>query len=267
MDSTLADVPARLRPTLRMLLTRTADDERIRSVWLEGSLARGLADDWSDLDLHLAVADPASFAATDWLESQVHLVLSDAIPGVTGVFICVTSDWIHIDLNVHSSQSEFPPGETRCVLLDRDNQVQRAELAPSSPSQPFFPAQDVQIFLYFLGQSVASVRRGDLIAQSQATSMLRDRVLINLLLAENGIRSDMVSKRIGGHLSVEQMRCLTSIPAFGLSELSLRNAQRCIASAYLGRARKLSETCEAPWPTELEQATKELLNRELQMIW
>ena len=98
MDSTLADVPARLRPTLRMLLTSSADDERIRSVWLEGSLARGIADDWSDLDLHLAVTDPESFAATDWLESQVHLVLSDAIPGVTGAFICLTSDWVHIDL-------------------------------------------------------------------------------------------------------------------------------------------------------------------------
>ncbi|ASD24297.1 hypothetical protein B7495_18680 (plasmid) [Cryobacterium sp. LW097] len=123
---------------------------------------------------------------------------------MTGAFICLTSDWIHIDLNVHSSQSEFPLGCNAPRSPDRDNQVQSAELAPSSPGQPFFPAQDVQIFLYFLGQSVASVWRGDLIAQSQATSMLRDRLLINLLLAENGIRSDMISKRIGGHLSVDK---------------------------------------------------------------
>jgi len=267
MDSTLSDVPARLRTTLRMLLTKSTDDERIRAVWLEGSLARGLGDDWSDLDIHLAVTDPESFAATDWLESQVHLVLSDAIPGVTGAFICLTSDWIHIDLNVHSSQGEFPPGATRRVLIDRDNRIKETTLAPSSLGQPFFPAQDVQIFLYFLGQSVASVRRGDLIAHSQATAMLRDRLLVNLLLAENGIRSDMISKHIGGHLSVEQMHCLTSIPAFGLSDLSIRKAQQSIATAYLGRARKLSESCEAPWPTELEEATKELLNRELQMAW
>jgi len=250
-----------------MLLTSSADDAQIRSVWLEGSIARGVADDWSDLDLHLSVTDPESFAATEWLESQVHLVLSDAIPGAPGAFICVTSDWIHIDLNVHSSQSKFPHGETRRVLLDRDNQIHNSRPTPRGTGQPFFPAQDVQIFLYFLGQSVASVRRGDLIALSQVTSMLRDRLLVNLLLAENGIRSDTVSKRIGDHLSIEQMRCLASIPAFGLSVLSIREAQQCIATSYLGRARKLSETCQAPWPTELEQATKELLARELQMTW
>ena len=250
-----------------MLLTRSADDEHIRAVWLEGSLARGLGDDWSDLDLHLAVTDLESFAATDWLESQVHLVLSDSIPGVTGAFICLTSDWIHIDLNVHSSQGELPPGATRRVLIDRDNRIKETTVAPSSLGQPYFPAQDVQIFLYFLGQSVASVRRDDLIAQLQTTAMLRDRLLVNLLLAENGIRSDTISKRIGGHLSVEQMNCLTSIPAIGLSDRSVRKAQQSIATAYLGRARKLSEACQAPWPTELEEATKELLNRELQMAW
>jgi hypothetical protein len=35
----------------------------------------------------------------------------------------------------------------------------------------------------------------------------------------------------------------------------------------LGRARKLAEDCEAAWPVELEQATKELWRRELQMAW
>lgn len=250
-----------------MLLKNCVEDERIRKVWLEGSLARGLADDWSDIDLHLAVREPGNFAATEWLDSQVYLVLSDAIPGLTGAFICLTSSWIHIDLNVHSSESEFPPDGTRRTLLDRDALIQDTPTSQVLPGQPFFPAQDIQMFLYFLGKTVASVHRGDLIALSQATAMMRDRLLVNLLLAEKGIRSETINKRIGRHLSDEQMQCLQAVPAFGLSEVGIREAQQSMATAYLGRARKLAEECGAAWPLELEQATKHLWHRELQMAW
>jgi hypothetical protein len=36
---------------------------------------------------------------------------------------------------------------------------------------------------------------------------------------------------------------------------------------YLERARKLAGECDAVWPSKLEQATKRLLHRELQMAW
>lgn len=250
-----------------MLLTKCIDDERIRSVWLEGSLARGLADDWSDIDLHLEVREPENFAAIEWLDSQVHLVLADAIPGLMGAFICLTSEWIHIDLNVHSSENELPSNGTRRILLDRDALMQDRPNEQHHPGQPFFPAQDVQIFLYFLGKTVASVHRGDLIALAQATAVMRDRLLVNLLLAENGIRSETVNKRIGHYLSKKQLQCLQEVPAFGFSELSIREAQQSMATVYLGRARMLAEECAASWPSELEQATKELLHRELQIVW
>lgn len=267
MDSTLEDVPRRLRPTLQMLLKKCLDDERIRSVWLEGSLARGSADDWSDIDLHLAVGEPENFAAIDWLDAQVHLVLADAIPGLPGSFICLTSAWIQIDVNVHSSESHLPSGDSRRVLFVRDAPVPDIPCATSPREQAFFPAQDVQIFLYFLGKTIASVHRGDLIALSQATAMMRDRLLVNLLLAENGIQSGTINKRIGDQLSDEQMQCLQGVPPFGLGELSLRDAQQNLAAAYLGRARKLAEKCGAAWPVELEEATKDLWHRELQMAW
>lgn len=181
--------------------------------------------------------------------------------------ICLTPDWIHIDLNVHSSENELPSNVTRRILLDRDALVQDTPNAQRPSDQPFFPAQDVEIFLYFLGKTVASVHRGDLIALSQATAMMRDRLLVNLLLAENGIRTEMVNKRIGRHLSEEQMHCLQGVPAFGLSELSVREAQQSMATAYFHRARTLAAECGATWPLELEQVTKHLWHRELQMSW
>ncbi|MBT8162558.1 MULTISPECIES: aminoglycoside 6-adenylyltransferase [Arthrobacter] len=267
MDSTLEDVPRRLKPTVEMLFKNCFNDQRIRSAWLEGSLAQGSADDWSDIDLHLVVRETENFAAIDWLESQVHLVLADAIPGLPSSFICLTSSWIHIDVNVHSSETQLTSGESRRVLLARDALIQDIISAPSPRGQAFFPAQDVQIFLYFLGKTIASVHRGDLIALSQTTAMMRDRLLVNLLLAENGIQSGTLNKRIGQHLSDEQVHCLQEIPVFGFSELSIRDAQQKLAAVYLARARKLAEECGAAWPIELEQATKNLWHRELMMSW
>ncbi|BCW37248.1 hypothetical protein StoSoilA2_33040 [Arthrobacter sp. StoSoilA2] len=267
MDSTFEDVPRRLRPTLQMLLKKCHDDERIRSAWLEGSLAQRSADDWSDIDLHLAVREPEAFDAIEWLDSQVHLVLADAIPGLRGSFICLTSTWIQVDVNVHSSESPLPSCGSRRVLLVRDAPIPDMPSAVPPRGQPFFPAQDVQIFLYFLGKTIASVHRGDLIALSQATAMMRDRLLVNLLLAENGIPSGTINKRIGDQLGDEQMQCLQEIPPFGLGEPSLREAQQKLAAAYLSRARRLAGKCAAAWPLELEEATKKLWLHELQMAW
>ena len=45
------------------LLARIAQeleaDDRVLAAWLAGSFGRGVADAWSDLDLHIAVADDA----------------------------------------------------------------------------------------------------------------------------------------------------------------------------------------------------------------
>jgi predicted nucleotidyltransferase len=52
------DTYARERDALLQRITDTlASDGRVRAVWLSGSFGRGEADEWSDLDLHLAVDD------------------------------------------------------------------------------------------------------------------------------------------------------------------------------------------------------------------
>jgi len=56
---------------LERLMARLRDDERVAAVWLSGSFGRTTADDWSDLDLHVAVRDE-SFAA--WLEEREALL-------------------------------------------------------------------------------------------------------------------------------------------------------------------------------------------------
>ncbi|MBT8163051.1 MULTISPECIES: aminoglycoside 6-adenylyltransferase [Arthrobacter] len=256
-------VPVRLRPTLARLVAACSDDDRVRSAWLEGSFASGLEDEWSDIDLHLLVDEPNAFNAVEWLESITPLVLADSIPGLFGAFICLTPEWVHIDLVVHSRAAELAQDTPRRVLIDKDSLIGRDTARTSDVGSPYFPGRQVQIFLYSMGTAVASLHRGDLIAVSQTTAMMRDHLLVQLMLAENGIGNEAGPKRLTGRLNSEQMACLRGLPSLGVNEPSQREALEAIASAYLGRAHRLAGSCHADWPAELERATKRLWADEL----
>lgn len=253
----------RLRPTLARLVTACGEDDRVRSAWLEGSFALGLEDEWSDIDLHLIVDEPRAFDAIEWLGSLTPLVLADAIPGPPGAFICLTPEWVHIDLVVHSRTDEIAPDTPRRVLLAKDSRMDSDAATTPHAGSKYFPRQQVQIFLYFMGTAVASLHRGDLIALSQTTAMMRDRLLVQLMLAENGLRDEVGSKRLTGQLSSEQMACLRSLPALGVNESSQREALEAIASVYLERAHQLAESCHSDWPAQLERATTRLRRSEI----
>ena len=263
MTQDLEDVPVRLRATLLHIIGACRSDLRFRAVWLQGSLARGLGDDWSDIDLHVAVEDVQDFDAVEWLASLLPLVLADAIPGLPGAFICLTPEWVHIDLNVHALTDELPGRLPRRVLLDRTASVSDVPEAGRPAGRAFFPGQQAQIFLHFMGKAVAAVHRADWIALSDTTVAMRDSLLIPLMLAENGIRADPGEKRIARHLNEEQKDSLQRLPAIGLTERDLREAQQALAVEYLTRARRLADVCGAVWPAELEQAAKQLWLREL----
>lgn len=255
-------VPARLRPTLAALVSACHADERVRSAWLEGSIAQGVADEWSDIDLHLLVEASEEFDAHGWLSAIVPLVLADSIPGVPGALICLTPDWIHIDLVLHSTAENLPDSQ-REVLLDRDGRVASATANPPRPGQPYFPDQQVRIFLYFMGAAVAAHHRGDLIALLHVTAMMRDRLLVQLMLAENGVDAEAGAKRTTRLLNAEQMDCLRSLPATEVSDASLLQAQKAIVADYLRRAYQLARSCHADWPGQLELAANRLWAREL----
>ena len=79
MTKAAATIPGRLRPTLDALVSACRDDKRVRSAWLEGSIAQGVADDWSDIDLHLLVEESEAFDAQGWLSAIVPLVLAGGV--------------------------------------------------------------------------------------------------------------------------------------------------------------------------------------------
>lgn len=260
----MSHFPSRLTPMVDALTTGCEQDERVRASWLGGSLARGNGDDWSDIDLHLAVADPADFDVPSWLGGLTPLVLADPIPGVPSGYLCVTPEWVHIDVIVHAATGLTQDERQPCrVLLDRDGLLHTVA-AQDEVREPYYPAGQVRIFVYFMGNAVTVLHRGELIVLSQGCTVMRDS-LIALMLAENGITKTDGAKRLNRYLTDEQRVALGALTPIGVDEPGLRASQAGIAGEYLSRARRLAQRCGAPWPEELVRAAVALWERELRL--
>lgn len=259
-------IPQRLRTPLAALVSACEHDPSILAAWVEGSLARDTADDWSDIDLHLLVADAEAFGEgiRDWFGRTLPTVLADEIPGVPGGYLFVTPDWIHVDVIVHGSstftQAEFPAR----VLLDRQGLVREIPAtAEQMVGQPYFPREQVRLYLYFMGVTVTVIHRREWVALAQGAAGFRDSLLIPLMLAENGVRKTDGAKRPNRYLTDEQVAALGSIPAVGSDPEQLVEAHAVIAREYLWRARRLASVLGEDWPTDLERASVDLWRREL----
>jgi hypothetical protein len=259
-------VPGRLREPLAALVAACDREPTVLAAWVGGSLARGTADDWSDLDLHLLVEDAEEFSGRvlDWFARSMPTVLADRIPGVDGGFIFVTPDWIHVDVIVHGrpdfDQDAFPAR----VLLDPAGLVHDVPAsADEMVGAPYLPLDQVRLYLYFLGVTITVIHRREWLALAQGAAGFRDNLLIPLMLAENGVRKSDGAKRLNRYLTAEQIEALQAIPAIGSDPRRLVEAHTAIAREYLTRARRLAATTGEEWPGALEKATVALWRREL----
>lgn len=259
-------IPTRLREPLAALVSACEDEPAVLAAWVGGSLARDTADDWSDIDLHLLVADPETFGGviTDWFARAMPVVHTAGIPGVTGGFIFVTPDWLHVDVIVHGSQDFNQDAHPARVLLDphgllRDILTSAGEMV----GRPYLPDGQVELFIYFMGVTVTVVHREEWLALAQGAAGFRDSLLIPLMLAENGVRKTDGAKRLQRYLTQEQVAAIEAIPPVGSDPEQLVEAHAAIAREYLTRARRLATALGEPWPEAFEHASRDLWRREL----
>ncbi|OFI37402.1 hypothetical protein BIU82_10085 [Arthrobacter sp. SW1] len=117
-----------------------------------------------------------------------------------------------------------------------------------------------------MGNAVTAVRRGEVVALLGVTTMMRDRLLVQLLLAEKGMSADAGMKRVVAFLDAEQLAVLERLPAAGVSRESQLRLQEAVIAEYLPRARRLARLCGAEWPVDLEAAAIGLWARELGIV-
>ena len=132
-------------------------DERVLALWVEGSIARGTSDPWSDVDLHLAIADDAfdEFVANSReLLARVGRplgYLETSLPGVRLLPAAIEGP-VRVDLYIErrSVVQTIPRHPGRRMLVDRDFV---ADAFDSAPPLTFDARMQIEALMrgYFFG--------------------------------------------------------------------------------------------------------------------
>ena len=123
----LRDLASARDVLLDRLAEQFAADDRVLAAWLAGSLGRNVADDWSDLDLHVVVRDadlPAMLGERASLYARVGepVLVQPEIPanaGPGGIFQLVFfAGGVELDLTMYPASRAACPAATR-LLFDK----------------------------------------------------------------------------------------------------------------------------------------------------
>ncbi|GHO84720.1 nucleotidyltransferase domain-containing protein [Dictyobacter formicarum] len=239
-------------------------NERVRILWLTGSLAKGTADGQSDVDLRTAVRAEDFATIEQWwpdlLDQIAPTVWKHRWPGSTDEAIlgAITTDYVRFDVVVQSMQDRKPRTyEAARLLFDKDDQAKHFLLTqpppPHDPSTRLTPL--VEEFIRLVGMLPIVVERDDVPIGMEGQLALHS-MLISLLLLENGIdRMSSGKRHVAAHLNDEQRALLAQIPALAPTIESITEGIRAYARLFLPRARRLMESYGQPYPEAFEAAT------------
>jgi hypothetical protein len=247
-----------LEPGYADLLSRIVDhvrsDDRVRALWLAGSVGRGDADAGSDLDLVLTVSGRDAVAeAGVW--DVLDPVITTPIPGMPGCFAFTTRAGLRVDILLEGPEEIGTSSYTRRVrVLDRDS----FELpAPSVDARPPDAARMQGIVTEFLRQSAifpaAVVAREDWLLGQVAVHHYQ-RMLYDLLVESNQPLPDMGVKQWSSRLTPEQRLLLGSLPAPAAARDSVIAAMASVREAIRVHGRACLESAGGVWPVEVDDA-------------
>jgi hypothetical protein len=255
------DVAAALAPledgyaaALDTVVELVRDDERVRAVWLSGSLGRGTADAGSDLDLILTVTDLDAFTdPARW--ARLDPVITIAIPGLPGCFALTTSAGLRIDLVVEKvDELAATPYRYRVGVLDKDgldvpepdDDTRRPDLARMDAVVTEFLRQGA-IF------PAAIVARQDWLLGQVAAHNCNVQ-LFNLFIEANEPLPPMGLKQWSSRLTPEQREVLAALPRPTATRERVIAAMTAAKDAVRTHGRAAFETAGGTWPREVELA-------------
>jgi hypothetical protein len=234
-------------------------DERVRAVWLSGSLARGDADAMSDLDLLVAIADEGMASFNDswreWLASITPTLIARPLPFAPGSLYAVTTERLRIDV-VAEPVSNVPSSffRQRLVVFDRDG---LDALVPTPNGSG--PSVDrvnglVEEFFRDYGMFPVVLEREDWLLGLEAIHLYRG-MLYQLFVEMNAPLPPMGMKQWSAKLTPQQRAVLEVLPTGTATRESVTDAHRTTARAFVHHARLAVEKLGGQWPDELEAAT------------
>lgn len=248
-----------------------AADDRVRAVWVSGSIARGDADLASDLDLIVTVADDehSSFASgwRTWLAAITDTVLAKPLVFAPGSFCAVTPDWHRLDVVVERTSDVAATAlRTRIAVLDRDGlaHVVPPESAPAGPS-PEKIAALAEEFLRIHGLLPVVVARRDWLLGVEGVHSLRS-LLYQLFVEASAPHASTGVKRWSEKLTPEHRRTLESLPTGSATRDGVIAGHLALADAFRRHVPDICARHGVPWPARLERATFAHVERQLREL-
>jgi predicted nucleotidyltransferase len=200
-ESSFSGIPEPHATFLRNAVDRLSQDERLVGVAAGGSYVTGSMDQFSDLDLVIAV-EPDAYEALLSERRSIAKGLGRLLAAFTGehvgeprLLICLFGPpLIHIDLKFVSLSDAAARVEDPAVLWERDGRFSAALGAGSAA----FPEPDLQWiedrFWVWVHYGAGKIARGELFEALDGLSFLRAHVLGPLALMSRGARPSGVRK-------------------------------------------------------------------------
>lgn len=256
----LAPLPSGYADVLARVVETLDSDERVRALWLGGSLGRGVADAGSDLDLIVTVADAAHEAFVgdgDSTWAPLNPVMSFEIPGLPGSFVLTTLDGLRVD-TVLERESDVADTRYRHRVRVFDR---RATLTPVPPADDAEHGPDVSalesIATEFARQLAifpdAVVAREDWLLGQEAVHNYR-RFLYQLYVESNQPLPPMGVKQWSAKLTAGQRDRLVSLAVPGADRAAVIGAMREIQQVIRTEGRALIEAAGGSWPEAAVEA-------------
>jgi hypothetical protein len=270
----LRPLAAGYRELHEKVLAAADRDDRVRAMWLSGSLGRGVADAGSDLDVVLALA-PASFdefaaAWRDWLAEITPTVLARPLPGLPGSFFSVTNSCLRLDVVAErAGTADARALGLRLLVLDKDGIASAGVSATPTPTPPAAgpdPVRLAEIAAEFFRQMTifpaAVVARADWllgVVSVQGAQLM----LYELFVEANQPLPPMGIKQWSAKLTPAQRDICAGLPAPSATRHSVLAAMRATATAYRHAASEILAASAVPWPADFESAVRQFWLAEL----
>jgi hypothetical protein len=269
-EDALAPLPETYHQLYDRVLAVCEPDERIRGLWLSGSLARGNADAGSDLDLLLAVDDDAwdTFTADwrHWLEGMTPILLAKRVPSEAILIVTsLTPAMCRLDVVAERVGAVADsPFRTRVPVIDRDGLNQRIPQPVTGPGPDRGKINNLLTEFWrvqAISPAMINGRKDLLVARSGAD--LSTRLLLDLFVETNQPLPPMGAKRFNSQLTEEQRSILEAVPAYGADPESLVAATLWLCDAMGTHGRAAAERVGADYPEDLAGAVQDYLARTL----
>jgi hypothetical protein len=269
LTTALQPLPATYHQLFGRVVQVAESDQRIRSLWLSGSVARGTADAGSDLDLLLAIDDDhfEEFVAhwREWVGRVTTVLLAKTIPGSNLIFFALDNQMCRLD-GVIEPVSRLPesPHRTRITVIDKDALSDRVP-EPKVQSGPDPAKITALIEEFWRIESIFPamvVDRKDLLC---ALSGVRaaSQLLYDVFVESNQPLPPMGVKQFSARLTLEQREVLTAVPAAGADRESVIAANLAVCEAMSATGRSAAERVGARYPEVLAEAVQQHLRQRL----